>query len=503
MSRTFLTGTVLLAFSNLLSRLLGVVRTNRFAAVFGAEGQSDAYFAAFQIPDLMYNLVIYGAISAAFIPMLSDYIAKNEEKSAWEFVSNLMNILLLIVLGLGIIVFAFTPQIIGLLYSGFDPQTQQTTVELTRIMLITPLFFCVSGIAGGIQNVYHHFLYYSLAPIIYNLCIIGGIVYLGPTHGIHGAAYGVILGAFLHMAIQIPTILKKGFSWSAICSWRRSDFRETVVLSIPRMFSLGIHQINLIVEAVIASMLIAGSLTMFRYAQDIQYFPIGIIGLTFAISSFGHLSKFAALKEYDKVARLLSDNLHKILFLIIPASVGLYVLKNDVVNAILKFGKFDSDMAETTGIILGILCFNLFALSIIPLLTRAYYAFKNTKTPLIIGICTIVLNIALSLTLSQIYGIYGIAIANVVAYIFQWGSLSIILPLKYPLNELLSASKLLNIIIGTIVMGMIVVYIGSLLALHVWLKLPLLILLGMGVYGVCTWGMEENKLLRKKFGLSS
>lgn len=493
------TGTLLLAFSSLISKLLGVIRTNRFADVFGADIASDAYFAAFQIPDFMYNMVILGAISAAFIPMLSEYVTKEKMQDAWAYTSNFLNFILAIAFILSCVTYIFAPEIIRFLYFGFSPETQQLTIELTRIMLIAPIFFGISGIFGGIQNVYESFFWYSLAPIVYNASIIVGIIFFAPEYGIQGVAYGVVIGAFLHMAIQIPAMYHHGFVWKPIFALGRSDLKETLFLSFPRIFSLAIHQIGLIAEGIIAATLTFGSLTMLRYAQDIQYFPIGIIGFSFAISSFGAMSKLTAQKEYEKLSKLIKTSIDSVLFLVIPASFGLFVLKNEITQALLQFGAFDATATATTASVLGWLCLNLFALSIIPIITRIFYAFKNTLIPFIAGSGALTLGIALGIILSQNHGVIGLAQANVIATLLQLILLFFWVQHKYPIDHIVSYSKFFCMIAASLCMAFCVHLISpALSSVSVWIQVAALAAIGGVIYFIFTWPLTENKRIRQK-----
>lgn len=418
--------TYLLALSSLVSRLLGIVRHNRFADAFGAGGVSDAYFAAFQIPDLIYSIIIYGALSAAFVPLFVEYMkgkgaegaegAKGAERKMWEFTNAVLTLLISLIVVLIVIFFFLSPLFIRLLYPGFDAETQATTITLMRIMLLSPLFFGFSAIFSGIQTAFRNFIFYALAPVLYNLSIIFGIVFLAPKYGIYGVAYGVVGGALLHALIQIPIVIKFGFRFSPVFAWFRKDLRKMIRLAIPRVMGIALLQVNLLVEGLIASLGIAGGLTVLRYAQDLQSFPIGIIGLSVAVSSFSTLSALALAEDgKQRFVAHLSRKIGNVLFLILPSSIGLFLLRFPIVKIILQSGAFTEKDATLTANTLGILCLSLFAASLIPLLSRAFYALKNTKTPLFLGIFTVILNTILSLILTPRYGIYGLAIANVTA----------------------------------------------------------------------------------------
>jgi putative peptidoglycan lipid II flippase len=398
-------------------------------------------------------------------------------------------------------------------------------------MLLAPLFFGISGILSSIQNAYHTFLAYSLSPILYNLSIILGLIYLSPIYGIYGVAYGVVIGAFLHMAVQIPVVLRQGYRYAWILNLKRSDFIQTIKLALPRTLGLAVFQINFIVEGFIASTIAYGSLTIFRFAQDLQSFPVGIVGVSLAISSFGVLSKHAAKKQYDKIAEMVSSNIRKIIFLSIPASAGLLALRDNIISLILQYGKFSPEAALTTSLVLGIFCVSLTFLSLIPLLSRAFYALQDTKTPVKIGIITIIINLGLGLTLSYFQGIIGLALASVIAASFNFIALFSKLKTKFIQfnlkNNLLEAQYVLRVLSAAAIMGFFVFYLNQQLGqlnllknitqeilswctanptLYFWpglIFLQTLIATGTGIiiYGGFTLRLDENRLLLGKFGI--
>lgn len=518
-----MSGPLLLAISSFLSRLLGVIRSNRFAAYFGAGAGTDAYFAAFQLTDLIYNLVLFGAVSAAFIPIFSGYLAKNDPKNAWAFTNNLLNFLLLVVTIAALTIFAFCPYLLQLMYPGFDAERLELAVKLTRIMILAPIFFGLSGLLSSIQNAFQTFLAYSLAPILYNLSIIGGIIFLSPRFGIFGAAYGVVIGAFLHLAIQVPVVFKKGFRYQPLFNLSRPDFKQALLLAIPRIFGLAVWQVNLLVEGFLASTIAMGSLTILRYAQDLQSFPIGIIGLSLAISSFGIFAKLAAQGKNQEFFDLLKSNLQKIIFLTVPASIGLFILRQDIINLILRYGKFSVERAELTGLTLGILCVSLPFLSLIPLLGRAFYSIQDTKTPVIVGTITIIINLVLGFLLKNYWGLIGLALAGVIGAAFNFWALfykikkylartldfPAMIPGRFLLNILGAASVMGGVVYGwhfqawpQIVKSFFDPNLSG--VANFVLQLTGLIIssgVGIGVYLIFTWPLKENRLILRKVKL--
>lgn len=411
---------LLVALSSLVSRFLGIFRDRILAGEFGAGDTLDIYYAAFRIPDLVFNLLVLGALSAGFIPVFTSLI-KNKSKS-WQLASNMLNILglgLIILSGLGII---FAPALMKLVVPGFSPEKQALTVSLARIMFLSPIFLGISSVLGGILQSFKRFFVYSLSPIMYNIGIILGVLYLVPLWGVYGLAWGVVFGALMHMLVQLPMVIKLGFGYKFRVELKNKEVRRVGIMMIPRTMSLAISQINLVVITIIASTLASGSLTVFNFANNLQFFPIGIFGISFAVAAFPTLSSIAFNKR--KLVSSFSSTLRQILFFIVPATVLLLTLRAQIIRVILGTGQFDWQDTILTIDTLGFFALSLFAQALIPLLIRMFYARHNSKTPFFIGLIAVVVNIFLSLWLASIMGIAGLAlafsIASIINFILLW-----------------------------------------------------------------------------------
>lgn len=389
-----------LATSSLISKFLGVIRNWLLAKNFGAGPDLDVYFAAFKIPDFVYQILILGGISVAFLPLFSEYSAKNK-KEAWDFVANCLNIFMVLLILLCLVLFISAPLLVKLIAPGFDYQQAQKTIVLTRVMFLSPILFGLSSIFSGILQYFNRFLIYSLCPILYNLGIILGILFLAPRFGILGVALGVILGAFLHLAIQAPAIFSSGFRYKRIFNLGDARIKKVFMLMIPRTFGISAQQINLFVITAIASTLGVGAISIFNFANDIQYFPIGVVGISFAVAAFPALSKSWAQNQKEKFIENFSLVFRQILYLIIPISILIFVLRNQIIEVILRHGEFSAMAAQLTSASLALFCFSIFASTLIPLIFRAFFSFKDTKTPTIIAIASVVLNVVLSFLLTK------------------------------------------------------------------------------------------------------
>lgn len=425
-----LAGAVFLGISSFISRFLGVFRDHIFADRFGAlQGEGifdlDVYYAAFRLPDLLFNLLILGTVSAAFVPIFTGYIAKKQKEKGWEFVNSILHILLLGLFVIAGLCFVFAPWLVKLIAPGFSGEKLQITVNLTRIMLVSPIFFSLSSIAQSIQNTFKTFFYYALAPIFYNLSIITAALLWGEKWGVYGVALGVVIGAALHFLIQVPALIKLGYRYRFVMDWRRKDVREMAKLTLPRIFGMSAMQFTLLIDTLIGSTLAVGSITVLNYAINLNSLPMGVIGVSLAISSFSTLSELAALKKQKEFRDELRKLIRWILFLIIPASLGLFVLRVEVVSLVLKGGKFGEQDVWMTAGTLGLLVLSLLAQSLIPLFARAFYAWKNTWIPVKIALLAFGLNVIGSVTFAKILGlgVYGLALANTGANWVNFGFL--------------------------------------------------------------------------------
>jgi putative peptidoglycan lipid II flippase len=418
---------LILAASYLVSNILGVYRERLIAWKFGASHLTDIFYASFRLPDLIFNLLVLGAVSSAFIPVFVDYVSKEKEDEANKLASNFMNFLLIGSAILLLVIFVLARKLVPFLLPGFftagkptDINTFETTVMATRIMLISPIFFAISSVFGGILNAKKRFLSYSLAPVIYNLSIIVGILFFtGKTNPpIYGLLYGVILGAFLHALIQLPAVLVSGFRWKPILNLRAYELPKIFKLMVPRSLAIGVGQINILVDTIIASYFLGG-ITVLNFANDIQTLPTVVFGISIATAVFPLLAEQSTREKRADFLKTFSESARKILYFMIPATIGLIVLRAQVVRLIFGLGNFSWENTYWTTKALGFFAIGLLAQGLIPLLVRAFYALKDTKTPLIIGLIVMAVNALFSVTLPFIpgldLGISGVALAYSIA----------------------------------------------------------------------------------------
>ncbi len=389
----------LLAISSILSGILGTIRDFLLAKSFAAE-ILDIYFVAFRIPDFIYNILIAGGVVVAFLPLFAEYFSQ-DEKTAWQFTANCLNVFFLLLIFLCLLFFIFTPFLVRIIAPGFSLEKISQTVFLTRILFLSPILLGISSIFSGILQYFNKFLTYSLCPIVYNLGIILGILIFSSHFGILGAVLGVILGALFYFLIQIPVALNCGFNYQPFFKFKDPSIKRLFLLMIPRTFGIAAQQINLIVMTAMASTLSVGSVTIFTFANNFQNFVIGVLGTSFAIAAFPILSKALAESKKEEFIKNFSLTFRQILYLIIPLSLLIFLTRDAIITLWLKHGQFSQDYAKLTAASLGLLALGLFASSLIPLIFRAFFSWQDTKTPTLIAIISVGFNIIFSLFLTQ------------------------------------------------------------------------------------------------------
>lgn len=486
-TKTITGAAIILGGASFISRLIGIVRDRIFAHMFGAGAELDVYFAAFRIPDLVYNLVIVGALSAGFIPVFTKLVSKNK-KDAWLITNGIINILGLTILGLILILYYFAPQIMLVLVPGFTAQQLATTVMLTRIMFLSPLILGLSSIVSGVLQSYKCFLFYALTPILYNFGIIFGAVYLVPHYGLKGLAYGVVIGAVLHLVIQLPTFFKHGFRYEFILPFKNKHIKEILGTMLPRTLGLATTQLNLLVITMLASTIGVGSVAVFNLANNIQHFPIGIIGISFAIAAFPTLSELAGQNKMKQLVENLTNTIRQIIFFIIPLTIIFLLLRAQIVRVLLGSGNFTWADTILTSNTLAFFALSLTAQSLIPLLMRAFFALKDTWTPFLVGFIGSLINIIVGLYLKEQLGISGLALAFSFSMTIQVAFLWFMLRQKIgSLNESKMLQSFNKISVAALVMAIFIQAI----------KTPLASMVDM----TKLWGIMTQGALAGIFGL--
>lgn len=441
---------VILVITLTLSNVLGLLR-DRFLATYIPTSELDIYFASFRIPDLIFNFLILGAISSAFIPVFCDLKSKKRENEAWDLTNSLINIGVLVLLVLAVLFYFLMPYLTKLVVPSFDFERMLKTVELSRLLMLTPVFFSISYFLSGILNSYNRFLAYSIAPLVYNLSIIVGAVLAGPVWGIKGIVYFVILGSILHFIIQLPTAKNLGYKYRWIFDFANKNVKKVIKLMIPRTIGLGMNQLMLLIYTAIASALTSGSIAAFNFANNIQTMPTVVFGTSFATAVFPTLTTSIAEKKIDRYTFYLGRSIRSIAFFLIPISLLFIMLRAQIVRLILGSGHFVWDDTRMTALALGYFSISLFFQGLIPILARSFYAMKNTKTPMIISILTVIISVVVGYPLASKMGVAGLALAFSIGSFFNAVALYFVLASNY--KEVLDIKILYSLIKIAVIAG--------------------------------------------------
>lgn len=408
-----------LMVTTLVARLLGYVRDMVIYSWFGQTYITDAYNAAFSIPDFIYMLLVGGALSSALIPVLGQYLARGEEDEAWKVTSLILNwtvLFLALLITLGMI---YTKSLIIILVPKLPLETIELATILTRVMLIQTVFMALSGISLGVLNARKHFTLPALGGIMYNLGIILVGILLARQWGIMAFSVGVVVGSFLNFAVQIPALVRAKIRYYPSLNPNHPGLKQIVILMVPVVIGLSVTQINLFVNQNLASGLSEGSISALRLAQRIMQLPIGIFGISVAMAVFPTMTEQVARNNISEFKRLFSLGLRGIFVITIPAALGLMALREPIVALLFQQGQFDANDTLATAQALFYYSMGLFAYSALQLVNRVFYSLKDTVTPVLTAIASIALNIALSILWVQSMGNEGLALAYSVAGVFN------------------------------------------------------------------------------------
>lgn len=438
------------------SGLLGVFRNRLLAERFfsGHEAQLDAYFAAFVLPDTIFQLLILGALSAAFIPVFTTYLRRSE-KEAWHVASASMTAILLLFLGISSLLFVFAVPASRILAPKFSSELSLLTAHLIRVMLIAQFFFALSSFMTGIIQSHHRFLIPAIAPLFYNLGIILGIVLLSPMFGIYGAAIGVVLGSIFHFAVQLPLAVRLGFRFRLSMDFLHPGVKRIQRLMPARAATLAIDQVERVIAVSVASSLAAGTITIFNFARQLYVLPITFVGSTIGQAAFPALSR-AHEDGHEQFLKTISATLLYVIFLALPISTLVLILRIPVVR--LSFGakQFPWEATLLTGRAVALFVLSMPAQTINQFLIRAFYAAQNTKVPFVSAIISTLLMWILAPIFSVYlqWGLLGIVAAIVIADLIDTTLLFVFLELRitHHLTKYL-VPGIIKIFIATTLMG--------------------------------------------------
>jgi putative peptidoglycan lipid II flippase len=494
----------------IVSRIVGLLREVVIARQFGTSADMDAYLAAFRLPDFLFYVVAGGALGSAFIPTFTGYLTRSDMPGAWRLASAVINWVILILSMLAGLAAIFAPWLVQTLYGDFTPAQQALTTELMRWMLISTVIFGVSGVLMGILNARQHFLLPALAPVIYNGAIIVGAWWLGPIWGVRGLTAGVVFGAAGHLLVQLPGLLRAGqrMQYRLVLAVDDSSLHEVGRLMAPRVLGLAAVQLNFVVNTVLASSLAVGSVTALNYGWIIMLLPQGVIAQSTATALFPTLAALVARGEQVEMRRIFGLTLRSLLFLTLPAAAGLLILREPLVRLILQRGAFNEASTQATAWALGFFTLGLVGHAVIEIAVRAFYALKNTKTPVGIGVLAMGVNIILSIVLMNLFAQAGwpahggLALANAIAVTLEM--IALLLLLRAPMGGLAGPGLGQSLLkMGLAVLGMILALLAVMPFLptgNSWLGGLIGLVVGGFVYFGLAYllGIDELKQIQQK-----
>ncbi len=502
---------IMVAF--VVSRVLGLVREAVIGARFGAMDEYGAYLAAFRMPDLLFNLIAGGALGSAFLPTFTEFLTREDRAGGWRLASAVANWL---IVSLGIIagvMALIAPWLVShIIAPGFSPELTALTASLMRFMLVSTIIFSLSGLVMSILNAFDHFLMPAIAPVMYNLGILFGALFLAPRLGIYGLAYGVVLGAAAHALVQFPVLRRYGLRYLPTFALRDPRLRLSVAkvgrLMAPRMVGAAVVQLMFLANTIIASFYDPSVLAALNYAWILMLLPHGVFASSVATAIFPTFSRMAALNDRAGMRDGLAQTLRALLYVTLPAAVGLTILRVPIIQLLFERGVFSADTTRAVAWALLFYAPGLVGHSLVEIINRAFFALQDTLTPVIVGVLAMAANIGLSLALIPLVSTPGdlahgpqgaLALANTLASSTETVVLLLLLRRRlggvggHALRGGFARMALAAGVMG----GALWLLLQALAGWPTLLSTPLIIALGGGLYLALTWllGVDEARLL--------
>lgn len=400
----------LVAFFFTLDKVLGLVRDAAIGSAFGASASLDAYYAAFELPDALFNVVAGLAMATALIPVLTAYIVKDDREAVWRLVSTVVNWALVVVTGVSIVAALFAPQVIGAVAPGFGPERASLATRLMRLVLLQTVLSSVSGIVMSTLQAHQHFLLPAAAPLAYTVGRIAGALLLAPRWGIFGLAWGGLAGTVGHFLIQVPGLIRLRARWRP--TLRHPDLGLLLRLMGPRMLGLGVTYLNFVLPTFLGSRLATGAIATYEYGWRLMQFPETIIGTALGLTVFPTFSERANAGDRDGLRRTAAWALRLVLALAVPAAVGLVVLGRPLTALFLQRGAFDAGVTERVYRALQFFALGLVTHSALEVTSRLFYAQRDMWTPFWAAVAGLIANTTVGWLLLDPLGTGGLALAN-------------------------------------------------------------------------------------------
>ncbi len=395
-----------------VSAIFGLVRARLLAHYFGASEELGVFYTADRIPSFVYSILVVGTLSTVFIPVFT-HLLKKDEAAAWKTASSMISVSLLFFFLLGAPVFYFAPDVIELISVGkFTPEQVKLGADMMRIMLASQFVLVVGSFLTSILQSFKYFLVPALAPILYNLGMILGIVLFVPFYGIYAPAFGVVLGALLHLSIQVPLLRRVKFNFSLKLDFGDKGLRNVLSLLPPRILSSAISQLSSVVSNSLAILVSTSSVVVYKFADQLQSFPVYLFGASIALAALPTLAGESDGADMEQFKKTFLTSFHQMLFLVVPASVILLVLRVPAVRLVYGAANFPWEATIQTAQALAFFSISIPMQAAILLLSRAFYAMRDTLTPVIAALFGLFVEVMVAFVLIAIlgYGVWSISL---------------------------------------------------------------------------------------------
>lgn len=441
------------------SRVLGLVRNVVVAQQFGTGREYESFIAALQIPDLVFQILAGGAVGSAFIPVFKAYFARDDDAGAWQLTSLVMSLAIVVTVPTCLALAFFARPLAELVVPGWDPESKNLTATLMRTMLVSPAIFAVSGFCVSVLNSFQRFLLAALAPIMYNASIIMSALLFRPI-GIEAVAIGAVVGSALHLVIQVPGLIDVGMRYRFSLSLSHPGVREVLRLMGPRMIGLGVMQVNQLVNVVLASFLLVGSLGYLNVAWLMLMTPL-VLAMAVSTAVFPTMAEESARHHPEAVGEVFVLSLRTILFLTIPMGIGLMTLGEPLIRLLFEHGAFTAESTRQTYFALIFYAIGLAGHATVEIVDRVYYALHDTWTPVKAASLSFAINVVLGIALmSTSLNFGGLALANSLAALAEATLLMALVHRRIPgldlgpvlrsLARTVAASLLMGITVATL-----------------------------------------------------
>lgn len=515
-SRRLYSAAAAVGLAFVIGRFLGLARDILITRQFGTGATMAAYIAAFSIPNLIFMMVMSGAFGSAFVPIFAGQLAQGQVRKAWRLASNVMTLMVEGYAVLALILLLFADPLVRLVVApGLDRDTQIVATELTRILLLSPLFLGLGAAAKSLLEVHDNFTLPAYAPVVYNAAGVGGALFLAPRYGVTGLAWGIVFGSLAHVLLQLPGLIRIRMRYTFLPRPVAEGVRQVGRLLGPRIIGQAAFQINFtIVMTTFASRLGEGWVSALGIGYQLMMLPHGLLAISVSTVIFPLLSRLFVNRQFDELKTTFGDALRPLFFLTLPAAAALMILARPVVQAVYQRGAFGAESTLLVAEVVPYFAAGLVALALVETSARAFYAMQDTRTPLVASLATIGLNIGLAFVLSRNFGGRGLAASMSLTTALEMLFLLIVLRRRIGPFDVAVWTAFAKSLLATVIMSFVLLFIrdqliavtdpetGSGSAFGRLAIFGLALFIGLYTYLVAAWYLKTRELLEltERFG---